>query len=309
MDLVQVLVNRLREMAVGFMALLPQLVIGLVILLATWTVARFAKRIADRLLARTDLRPSLANLSETLITVVVWVLGILIAMSVVLPSVTPANLLATLGLGSVAIGFAFKDIFENFLAGVLIMLRRSMKIGDIIECEGLTGRVEHISLRDTHLRVLSNELVIVPNSFLYKNPMKILTEGKQRRFELTVGVSYDTDLDAAARIIRHVVETTEGVDPEKRIDVFALAFGASSIDFRVRWWTDAAPYQMWVSRDRVIRGIKRALDEAGIEIPFPYQTLTFKEPLPIRRVAAKDRPPQVDAPPEPPPPPADDREL
>ena len=96
--------------------------------------------------------------------------SLLIAMSIVLPGVTPANILAVLGLGSVAVGFAFKDIFENFLAGVLIMLRKQMRIGDFIRCQDVEGRIEMISLRDTHLRRLSNELVVVPNAYLKTHP-------------------------------------------------------------------------------------------------------------------------------------------
>ena len=144
------------------------------------------------------MRSTLINLFETVLGVAVWTTGLLIAATIVLPGVTPANLLALLGLGSVAIGFAFKDIFENFLAGILIMLRRKVNIGDVIECEEVEGRVEEITLRDTYLRHLSNELVLVPNAYLFKNPLKILTDQAVRRYEVEVGVAYDADLSCSA---------------------------------------------------------------------------------------------------------------
>lgn len=85
-------------------------------------------------------------------------------------------MLAGLGLGSIAIGLAFKDIFENFLAGFLILMRKPTRIGDDIECEGLSGQVEQISIRGTFLRKRSGELILVPNSFIFKKPVKILID-------------------------------------------------------------------------------------------------------------------------------------
>ena len=85
-------------------------------------------------------------------------------------------MLAGLGLGSIAIGLAFKDIFENFLAGFLILMRKPMRIGDDIECEGLSGQVEQMSIRGTFLRKRSGELILVPNSFIFKKPVKILID-------------------------------------------------------------------------------------------------------------------------------------
>jgi small-conductance mechanosensitive channel len=285
MNLVNILFHRLWEMATDFIKLLPQMAIALLALVTTWAIVKFSRRLAERMLSQTDTRGTLINLGETLIGVAIWIVGILIAMSIVVPSVTPANILAVLGLGSVAVGFAFKDIFENFLAGILIMVRKPMRIGDMIECQDVAGRVENISLRDTHLRHLSNELVVVPNSFLFKNPVKILTDETQRRYSVTVGVGYDVDLDAAAAVIEQAVRSVVGVDADKRIDVFANEFGDSSINFTVRWWAGSRPIDMHRTRDGVVRAVKRALDEAGMEIPFPYRTLTFKEALPLKRAS------------------------
>ena len=207
----------------------------------------------------------------------------MIALIVVMPGMTPASLIAGLGIGAVAIGFAFQDIFENFLAGVLIMLREKMRIGDVIECEGIKGKVEHITLRETHVRKLSGELTIVPNSMIFKNPVEILTDEQLRRHEVVAGVSYDTDLDHAAEVIRKAVEGVEGIEKDKKIDIFATTFNSSSVDFLVRWYSGSTPRDGWESTDKVVRAIKRGLDDAGIEIPFPYVTHTFKERVPLGR--------------------------
>ena len=263
--------------------LVPNLVIAIVVLIATAFVARFASAIGDRATRGAQLRPSLRQLTHTVVGIFIWAIGIMVAATILLPDLTPASIIAGLGVGTVAIGFAFQDIFENFLAGILIMVREKMRIGDVIECQGITGKVELITLRETHIRKLSNELTVVPNSVLFKNPVEIFTDGGQRRHEIVAGVSYDTDLEEARAVILEAVRTAEGVDADKRIDVFAREFNSSSIDFTVRWWAGARPIDMHRTRDTVIRAIKRALDDAGIEIPFPYVTNTFKEPLKITR--------------------------
>ncbi len=283
MDSVNILIKQLYAMWAEFVQWVPQLVIALVVLFLVWVVARFAKNIADRLTGNTGMRPSLKQLVHTMVTIVIWLIGLMLVLTILLPGVTPASLIAGLGIGAVAIGFAFQDIFENFLAGVLIMLRKKMRIGDVIECEGITGKVEHITLRETHVRKLSNEVTIVPNAMLFKNPVEIFTDDPGRRHEVVAGVSYDTDLDQAAEVIEEAVRSCELVDTDRKIDVFAMEFNSSSIDFLVRWWSGSTPRDGHESRDQVVRSIKRALDNAGIEIPFPYVTHTFKEPVPLLR--------------------------
>jgi small conductance mechanosensitive channel len=281
LNTLEILIAQLHSMWEGIISLLPSLVIAILFLVVTWIVARFATKIADRLTARTTMRPSLRELVETLVRIAIWTVGLLIALTILLPDLTPGSLIAGLGVGTVAIGFAFQDIFENFLAGILIMIREKMRIGDYISCEGIEGRVEQILLRETHLRKLSNELTIVPNSLLFKNPVEILTDHDQRRHEIVVGVSYDTDLEQARGVIREAVESSNAADDAKQVDIFACEFNSSSIDFRLRWWSGSAQRDMHESRDLVIRSVKRALDEAGIEIPFPYITHTFKEAVPM----------------------------
>ena len=276
MNYIDTLREQLQDMGEGFVASLPSIAIAIFILFITWILARFAARISDMLVGRTDLRASLKTLIDTLVKLGIWVAGIFIA--------------AVVGIGAVAIGFAFQDVFENFLAGVLIMVREKMRIGDVIECEGISGKVEHITLRETHIRKLSGELTVVPNSILFKNPVEIVTDESQRRHEVVVGVSYDTQLDHAASVIRRAVEGVDHVLASKGIDIFAQEFNSSSVDFLVRWWAGSSPRDGWESKDKVIRAIKAALDDAEIEIPFPYVTHTFKETVPVSHLGDTSHP-------------------
>ncbi|WP_324827343.1 mechanosensitive ion channel family protein [Qipengyuania zhejiangensis] len=289
MDYIGTLRGQLQSMGEGFVETLPSLAIALFVVFITWIVARFAVRISDMFVGRTEIRASLKTLIDTIVRLTIWVLGLFVAAIVVIPDLTPSSLLAGLGIGAVAIGFAFQDIFENFFAGVLIMLREKMRIGDVIECEGITGKVEHITLRETHVRKLSGELTVVPNSILFKNPVEILTDVDQRRHQVVVGVSYDTNLDHAADVIRRAVEGADDVLVTKGVDIFAQEFNSSSVDFLVRWWAGSTPRAGWESKDKVIRAVKAALDEANIEIPFPYVTHTFKETVPVSQLGGSSK--------------------
>jgi small conductance mechanosensitive channel len=284
--------DTLREqvdlMAKGFVQALPSIAIALIIIIITWLVAKGAVKIADRITGKTHIRDDLKALVETIVKLAIWIIGLLIAATAAIPSFTPAGAFAGLGIGAVAIGFAFQDIFENFLAGVLIMLREKMRLGDVIECEGILGRVEKITLRETHVRQLSNELTVVPNSMLFKNPVKILTDEVIRRNEVVIGVSYDTDLEQAQDIILKTVESIEAVNDEKPVIVYAQEFNSSSIDFLVQWWARSTPRDLRQTKSEIIIAVKKALDDAGIEIPFPYITHTFKENVPLANVAASN---------------------
>lgn len=272
------LMTQLTDYGRAFWTMLPQLALSMVVLCAVWALARGARWLIGRALRRARFRRSLIEVFQMIVGTGIWLLGSLVAMTIVFPSLTPAKALTALGLGSVAIGFAFKDVFENFLAGILILLREPFKLDDFIECSDVEGVVEEITIRDTHIRQTDGQLVVMPNAMLFKNPVTVRTSQNLRRAEITVGVAYDVDVDAARDVIYDSVIAVDMVrDDVRDVQVFAKEFGSSSIDFQVTWWTGSRPVDIRASRDQVISSIKRALDDAEMEIPFPYRTLTFKD--------------------------------
>ncbi|EBA11130.1 mechanosensitive ion channel family protein [Roseobacter sp. CCS2] len=282
MEPVQILTEQLQEIARGAVELLPQIVVAIVVIVSTALLSRLAKAMAGRVLKHTKIRQSLKELAQLLVSIFIWIMGLMIAAVIVFPGLTPASILAGLGIGSVAIGFAFKDVFENFLAGIIILFRREMRIGDHIECEDIEGKVAHIAIRESHIERTDGQLVIVPNSMLFKNPVVIRTDKPHRRVTIICGVAYDVDVDEARDVIRQAVVACDTVEQDnKPIQIFAQEFASSSINFEVTWWTGSTPVEVRTSKDQVVAGVKRALDDAGLEIPFPYRTLTFKEPLPV----------------------------
>ncbi|MBT8150065.1 MAG: mechanosensitive ion channel family protein [Gammaproteobacteria bacterium] len=268
----------------GFIKHTPYLIAGLMVLLLTWIAVAIFRRVAGRALSRSGLRSSLRELLLRLVAIAIWFAGLLLAAMFWFPGLTPTTALGGLGLLSVAVGFAFQDIFENFFAGILLLWRFPFENGDYIECEGIMGEVEDVTVRMTKIRQTTGELVLVPNSVLFKNPVNVMTNRGARRVDIVAGVSYDSDVEQATEIIEKAVKACNSVLGDRPIQVFPQAFGASSIDIEVAWWTEAKPVDIRASRAEVVCAVKRALDEAGIEIPFPYRTLTLKEPLPTKRV-------------------------
>ena len=260
----------------------PRLGVALAVLLATWLTVRAVRMAVARVGRR--LRPNLVEVLQLVSSVGIYFIGGLIALTIAFPTITPSSALTTLGLGSVAIGFAFKDTFENFLAGILILFREPFRIGDFVECDGVEGQIEQITIRDSRIRQVDGQLVVVPNHELFRNPVVVRTDKELRRTSIVVGVAYGEDVDEARRVIHDAVVAVNSVrDDVHDVQVFAKEFNESSLDFEVAWWTGSLPVDIRASRDQVVGAVKRALDEAGIEIPFPYRTLTFKEPLRLSR--------------------------
>ena len=225
------------------------------------------------------MRQSLKDLTVKLVTIAIWLVGLLLTAMMWFPGLTPASALGGLGLLSIAVGFAFQDIFENFFAGVLLLWQFPFEKGDFIECEDISGKVEDINVRMTQIRQTTGELVLVPNSTLFKNPVTVLTDQHKRRMRLVCGVGYDEDVTSAVETVTKAIEGCSTVAKDRDIQCYPCEFNSSSVDIELTWWTDPQPGKMRASRAEVLVAVKVALDEAGIEIPYPYRTLDFKEPL------------------------------
>lgn len=272
----------------GLVGRLPQIALAIIAFLAILLVAHLIRKAVTTLMKRARTRSALIRLAGNLIGIASWIVAIAVAVTIIFPSITPANLIAGLGLTTVAIGFAFKDIFENFLAGVIILARKKMRIGDVIEVENVFGRVEDIQIRETHVRDTSGELIIVPNAHLFKNPVEVQTDQALRRQDLVVGVDYDADMRQVRDVLKTALDACETVDKSKDTEVKCVGFGGSSIDFKLLWWADSQPAKQRDTYDEVAFAVKDALDEAGVSIPFPQSTLSFREEAWPVKIASRE---------------------
>ncbi len=216
-DVTTTLTETIYSIWINFIERSPYIAAALFILVFTWAASGLASKGLIRVLRDSDMRNSLKELLDRFISIGIWILGVLLAAMIVFPGLTPAKALGAMGIASIAVGFAFKDIFENFFAGVLILWRFPFEKGDYIECEGITGKVEDVQVRMTTVRLTSGELIVLPNSLLFKNPVKVLTEPVKRRIILMTGVAYDEDVDQSVEVIQDAVKNCGSVDDSKKI--------------------------------------------------------------------------------------------
>ncbi|WP_431468877.1 mechanosensitive ion channel family protein [Sphingosinithalassobacter sp. LHW66-3] len=199
----------------GFYAQLPSVVAGLIFLLLAWIVGKLLARLVRRIAVRRR-RPDLGNLLGSLAFGGLMVAALLVAAAIIFPTVHPGDILAALGIGSVAIGFAFKDILQNLFAGVLILLRRPFLQGDQIEAQGFEGTVEHIESRATLLRTYDGRRVIIPNADIYTSPVVVNTAFPVRRDEYDIGIGFgDRPAEAAGKFLE-AIATLRGSWPSRR---------------------------------------------------------------------------------------------
>ncbi|MCK5945584.1 MAG: mechanosensitive ion channel [Planctomycetes bacterium] len=272
--------DQLVDIWASIVASTPRLTVAVATLVFTWVVASLGSRLLRRGLARTKMRASLQDLLRQLTYAAVWIAGLLVSANVAFPTLTPGKTLTALGIGSIAIGFAFKDIFENFFAGILILWRFPFENGDYIRCGDMMGKVEETTIRMTLVRQVDGRLLVVPNARLFKDPVEVLTSDELARIEVTVGIAYAEDIDQARKVIADAVKEQPTVASSRPVDVQVSEFNSSSVDFRVLWWTGSEPAARREATDQVLTAVKRALDDAGIEIPFPYRTLTLGRDVP-----------------------------
>lgn len=250
--------------------------LGLAFLILVAIAARIVKTAVRRFGLRRS-RPDLGNVLGALLQWTIGIIGTLIAITIIFPGVGVADLLGTLGIGSIAIGFAFKDILQNLLAGILILLRQPFRRGDQIVSGQYEGTVESIETRATIIRTYDGREVLIPNSEIYTGSVVVNTAFDSRRSEYDVGIGYGDDTGHAARVIVEAIKDTDGVLPEPPPEAFPVAFGEAAVKLRVWWWTAPDRATVLRTQGRVLEAIKTALQREGIDLPFPVTTLLFHD--------------------------------
>ncbi len=256
-------------------ALIPAILIALVVLGITWYAANVVRRLTRAAGRRVVKNQSLRMLMVQTAYVAAWSVGILVACVLAFPGLALGDIIGLLGLSSVAIGFAFQDIFKNFLAGILLLLQEPFRLGDQIIVEGYEGTVEEIAIRSTQIRTYQGERVVIPNASVFTNAVQVRTAFSYRRTDLEIGVDYNTPLPKAVDTLMDAVSQVPGVlsKPEPEIDV--LGFGESSIDMMVRYWTEPERPSVRRTQTKVAIALKAACDRANINIPYPIRTLYY----------------------------------
>ena len=267
---------KLESFAAGFFYQLPNTVAAILLLLLAWGMGGLVSRGVRRLLERRE-RPDLGVVLGSIAKGAFFIAALLVAAAIVFPSVHPADILATLGIGSVAIGFAFKDILQNLFAGILLLIRRPYRRGDQIVVKEFEGTMEHIESRATLIKTYDGRRVIIPNSDIYTSPVTVNTAFPHRRDEYCFGVGYGDDPGHAAEGFRDAIARVEGVLADPPPEVLPWELSGSWVNLMARWWADSHRASQNQVRARVVLAVFEHAKAHGIDLPFPTQVVLFHD--------------------------------
>ncbi|HAM20516.1 mechanosensitive ion channel family protein [Alteromonas macleodii] len=275
-EVYKLLSEKLESWVEGGITLLPNIVVAFFIAIAFGIIAKVIGNVAGKIMRRTFESRQIASLLTSIIKSVVLIAGIFIALDFVGLKGTVTSLLAGAGIVGLAIGFAFQDMTENFIAGVAMGIRKPFEIGDVIEAEGVFGNVKEINLRNTLVETFYGQLEVIPNKILFRNILTNYSYLGNRRIEVPVGISYADDIEEAAKVITDAMNEKDYVIKKEETAVYAESFGDSSINLLLWFWIryPGEPGFMVVRHD-AISTVKTVLEENDILIPFPIRTLDF----------------------------------
>lgn len=243
-----------------------------IIIIGLWVAKRLSGSARNIMLKR--------GVDATLVSFVTSIAHIAVSAFVIIAAlgklgIQTASFIAVLGAAGLAVGLALQGSLSNFASGVLIILFRPIKIGDLVEAGGAFGSVEDIKIFATELKTPDNKRVIVPNSAITGGNIVNYSVIGSRRVDLTIGVSYDADIKGAKEVFDACVKAQEGVLQSQEVTIAVSELGDSSVNFVVRVWCNTADY--WGVYFGLTEKIKIALDEAGIGIPYPQMDLHFPD--------------------------------
>ncbi len=267
-----------QQMITSFIERLPYIVVAIIVFVIFYFLALGARKLIHSFSKKDRRHYNISLVMGRLSYGAIWLLGLLIALVIAIPGFTPGQLVGILGLSSVAIGFAFRDILQNFLAGILLLLAEPFRIGDQIVVDNFEGTVENIQTRATFMRTYDGRRVVIPNSTIFTKSIIVNTANDKRRLQYDFGIGFSDDIGRAKRIMLDTVREIPDVLQDPPPDVLVVGLEASNISVRVRWWM-MPPRQADIndSRDQVLEKVTQALLAEGIDLPFPTQQILFHD--------------------------------
>ncbi len=254
------------QMVDSFFGRLPSLIVGLVVFLLFYTLSILVSRVILRTTRRH--RPNMGVVFARLISAATILLGFLVAFSVVAPSFQAGDLIKILGISGVAIGFAFQNILQNFLAGLLLLWAEPFRIGDEIKLDPYEGTVEEIQTRATIIKTYDGRRVVIPNADLFTHSVTVNTALDIRRWEYDLAVHGIRELAELKSLVINAVSKVQGVLTDPRPEALVMDLGDPGTDVvkvRVLWWTKAPrQHQMLASYDRVLTAIGQTLQRSRV---------------------------------------------
>lgn len=277
---VNVALQRTQGIAADLVEAAPVVAVALVVYFLFWGLGTVVRKVVIRVIERTDQPEHVARIFGRLARWVVLTFGLLVAVTIVFPSLTAQSLLSTLGIGGVAIGFAFRDIFTNLLSGLLLLLTRPFRIGDQIVSSQAEGTVEDIQMRATVVRTAANRRILIPNAELFTGRVQVNTAHEVVRGDFEVYVGLTAKLEGLLEEIIETVKTVPEVEDSRPPTAIVTRFTDSKAVISVRFWV-SPPRQrdLMAVSSAVMTAVSELLQERRVWIdpPKPCQVYVSSE--------------------------------
>lgn len=260
--------TRLQTLGYGIIAKLPLLLVALLIVVAASTLGRLLARWSGPAFLDTR-NPFLQNLIRRALQATLVLLGFVLALDLLDATALVGAVVGTAGLAGLALGFAFKDIVENYLAGTILALRQPFAKNDEIQVDTFHGKVVRLTPRETILMTLDGNHVRLPNALIFRSPMVNFTRNPLRQFLFTAGLGPNDDLAHAREVGVSTLLRLTGVLHDPAPQALVMELGASSVTMQFSAWTDQREAETMRVRSEAIRMVKLALESAGLTLPSP----------------------------------------
>ncbi|MCD6286778.1 MAG: mechanosensitive ion channel family protein [Anaerolineae bacterium] len=270
-----VLIDSLQLIIADLIRFVPRLIVALMVFVVTLLLSRPVTRAVKQTALKHIDNDEMVGLLSGIIRWSIISTGLLVALDQVNFDIT--GFVAGLGIAGITVGFALQDIARNFVAGLLLFVRRPFQVGSAVKIGGFSGIVQEIATRDTMLRTWDGEQVIISNSSVLENPISNYSALSLRRRTVIIGLGYGQNAQEAMRLFAEAVRETPGVQGEPAPSVYAEALDDSTMRLAARFWIDTKKDDLFKVHSDVVVALSLAAEQSGIELPYPIQSIQLRE--------------------------------
>ncbi|UAB83806.1 mechanosensitive ion channel family protein [Zunongwangia sp. SCSIO 43204] len=274
------LVDKLTGWLNSLIVNLPNIILAVLVFIIFFFIAKWVGKIVNRLLIRKVKQDSIREITIKVLKAIIILTGFFVALGLLNLNQLLTSILAGAGVIGLAVGLALQGPLNNSFSGVILSFLPELQIGDWVETNGYAGTVIEINLRSIKIKQSDNNFVVIPNSKIVDDAFKNYSRTERSRIFVDCGVHYDSDLEFVQKLTVDTIAELFPQNGQEEVEFMYNAFADSSINFTVRFWTDAKKnYDILVAQSRAIVGIKKAFDKNDINIPFPIRTIDFTNNL------------------------------
>lgn len=251
---IDLLEEKLNSWLVGFIKLLPNLVLAILVFIIFFFAAKYFKRFSNKLLLKISNKPAISGLFSSIFYIGILFIGLFVSLDLLHLEKTISSLLAGAGIIGLALGFAFQDLTANFISGVFIIFRKPFDVGHVVETNGFNGTIEDIQLRSTTIRTSQGLHIMLPNKEIFTKAITNYSLSKERRVDISLALPGNTNTEQIGQDIRARLKDIPQLSSDKEIEIYFTDYGGDTLKLELWCWiNNSDPKNFVVARDKIIR--------------------------------------------------------